>query len=150
MSSETITKNDLKAILDDVLPNVATDFIVEQGTSSKTGITWEYRKWNSGTYECWGVYSASIAVNTSSAGYGGYRSDGISVSFPITFNGMPTVTAVIGSGSQGVWVNNSQPSTTAEVFYLSSAQSQSSASRQIHIHAIGKWEQKGEDNELRN
>ena len=50
MASETITRNDLKAVLDEVLPNASVDYIVEQGTS---GI-WTYRKWNSGVAECWG------------------------------------------------------------------------------------------------
>lgn len=111
------------------------DYVVDSGTS---GI-WSFIKWNSGFYQCWGIYSASIAVNTASAGYGGYRSAQISVSFPITFTATPTVTAIAGSGSQGAWVNNSQPNTTTEYFYLSSAQSQSAATRGIHIHAFGKW-----------
>lgn len=48
--SEAITKEDLKNILNEVLPSTAVDYIVEQGTS---GI-WTYRKWNSGKVECWG------------------------------------------------------------------------------------------------
>ena len=44
MSSEAITRNDLTAILNEVLPSVAVDYIVDEGTS---GI-WTYRKWNSG------------------------------------------------------------------------------------------------------
>jgi hypothetical protein len=48
--SETITRNDLTNILNEVLPSQSVDYIVEQGTS---GI-WTYRKWNSGIAECWG------------------------------------------------------------------------------------------------
>ena len=57
MASETITRNDLQAILNEVLPSAATDYIVEQGTS---GI-WTYRKWNSGIAECWGAKAISVS-----------------------------------------------------------------------------------------
>lgn len=68
MSSETITRNDLKAVLDEVLPSTAVDYVVEQGTSGM----WTYRKWNSGIAECWGKYTrnASLAAN-SHVGIGG-------------------------------------------------------------------------------
>lgn len=48
--SEAITKEDLKNILNEVLPSTAVDYVTEQGTS---GI-WQYRKWASGRAECWG------------------------------------------------------------------------------------------------
>lgn len=35
MASETITRNDLKAVLDEVLPNTSIDYIVEQGTDGR-------------------------------------------------------------------------------------------------------------------
>ena len=60
MSSEAITRNDLTAILNEVLPSVAVDYIVEQGTS---GI-WTYRKWNSGIAECWGTNSYTVNFDT--------------------------------------------------------------------------------------
>jgi hypothetical protein len=157
MSSETITRNDLTAILNEVLPNPsdmtpqevedfvdglnisginAVDYIVEQGTE---GI-WTYRKWNSGIAECWGLYVASIAVTTSSAGYGGYRSNQIEADFPFTFAQIPSITATIASGSGGAWVNNVSGSSSSKVgFYLSSAQSNAAQSRAIGIHAIGRW-----------
>ena len=60
-TSNTITKEDLKNVLNEVLPNSAVDYIVEQGTS---GI-WTYRKWNSGIAECWGRISISgLTTNT--------------------------------------------------------------------------------------
>lgn len=61
MASEAITRTDLTAILNEVLPSVAVDYIVEQGTS---GI-WTYRKWNSGIAECW--YSAIIHPSMTTA-----------------------------------------------------------------------------------
>ena len=55
-ASNAVTKNDLKAILEELpMGQQAADFVVEQGTS---GI-WTYRKWNSGIAECWGRTSIS-------------------------------------------------------------------------------------------
>lgn len=65
MSSEAITRNDLTAILNEVLPSVAVDYVVEQGTS---GI-WTYRKWNSGIAECWGYKSVSGSFSAWGAWY---------------------------------------------------------------------------------
>lgn len=112
------------------------DYVIEQGTS---GI-WRYRKWNSGVYECFGTQTASIAVTTSSAGYGGYRSGKLSIpTFPITFATTPTVTATVGSGSQGCWVNNVQPTTTGGHYYLSSGASSAATNRNIQFQVMGRW-----------
>lgn len=127
---------DVKALLMKIADALKADYVIEQGTSN----SWTYRKWNSGAFECWRVYNASIAVNTASAGYGGYRSAQLSIpTFPITFISAPSISAVIGSGSQGAWVNNCQSSTTGGYFYLSSAQSQSASTRDIHFQVMGKW-----------
>lgn len=114
------------------------DYIVEQGTS---GI-WTYRKWKSGIAECWGTYTASIAVTNSSASYGGYRSGLITATaFPFTFASTPSITATIGRGATGAWVSNVADSNTTNVkFYLAAGASLSAASRVVHIHAIGTWE----------
>lgn len=113
-----------------------TDWVVEQGTSSG----WRYRKWNSGVYECSQQHHGSIAVNIASAGYGGYRSSELSIpTFPITFTGVPTLIATMGTGSQGTYVNNVQPTRTGGIFYLACAQSQSAYDRYIHFYAIGRW-----------
>lgn len=46
-----------------------TDYIIEQGSS---GI-WEYRKWNSGTVDLWGTYTATLShYTTVFGGYGYY------------------------------------------------------------------------------
>lgn len=112
------------------------DYVIAQGTS---GI-WRYRKWNSGVYECFGTQTASIAVTTASAGYGGYRSGKLSIpAFPITFAATPTVTATVGSGSQGAWVSNVQPTTTGGGYYLSSGASLSAANRSIQFQVMGRW-----------
>lgn len=120
---------------DEGITNFA-DYVIAQGTS---GI-WRYRKWNSGVYECFGTQTASIAVTTASTSYGGYRSGAISIpTFPITFAATPTVTATVGSGSQGCWVNNVQPTTTGGSYYLSSGASSSATNRNIQFQVMGRW-----------
>lgn len=134
----SVNGNDI-SLLGDVYinSNQLTDFVVEQGTS---GI-WTYRKWNSGAAECWGIYTASIAITTSAAGYGGYRSAQITApNFPFTFTATPAVTMTGGAGFNGCWVNNMQGTNgTRAQFYLSCGQSNAATNRSLHIQAMGKW-----------
>ena len=110
------------------------DYIVDQNSTTR----WTYRKWKSGIVECWGEYTASIAVNTSSTSYGGYRSGQLNIpAFPVTYNNAPVIFASIGSGSQGAWVNNVTPSTTGGTFYLSCGSSLSATDRTIYFYAKG-------------
>ena len=123
----------------DIYPQATkmNDFVVEQGTS---GI-WQYRKWNSGAAECWGIYTASIAITTSAAGYGGYRSAQITApNFPFTFTATPAVTMTGGAGCNGCWINNINGTNgTRAQFYMSCGSSNAAANRGIHIQAMGKW-----------
>lgn len=128
------SKTTIEQLQDDI-ETLKTDYVVEQGSS---GI-WTYRKWNSGIAECWGTYTASIAITTSSAAYGGYRSGQITVSnFPFTFVSAPTITAT-ASGTGGYWVNNIASSTTNVKFYLSGGTSMAAANRSVAFHVVGKW-----------
>lgn len=112
-----------------------TDFVVDQGTS---GI-WSYRKWNSGFAECWGTYTASIAITTAAAAYGGYRSAQITApDFPFAFASAPTITATSANGG-GHWVNNITSSIINVKFYLSIGASSAAANRSISFHVNGKW-----------
>lgn len=97
-TSNTVTKNDLKAILEELpLIQQATDFIVEQGTS---GI-WTYRKWNSGIAECWGEHTATLSPYQQVFGGYGFNT---SVNFPSgLFNAYPQVkySAAISNSTAG-------------------------------------------------
>lgn len=112
------------------------DCVIEQGTS---GI-WTWRKWASGIAECWGNYTASMAVNVSGAAYGGYRSNEISVNLPSgLFAAWPTTNVTFAS-SQGIWVNNIAPTNANKVgFYLSCGMSAAAANRTVSIQCIGRW-----------
>lgn len=129
------SKTTIEQIMSDI-DTLKTDYVVEQGTS---GI-WTYRKWNSGIAECWGTYTNSIAITTSSAAYGGYRSGQIAApNFPFTFASAPTITATSANGG-GHWVNNIASSTTNVKFYLSAGASSAAANRSIAFHVMGKWQ----------
>lgn len=65
MSSEAITQNDLTNILNEVLPVSSVDYVIAQGSN--------YRKWNSGLAECWGL--ATVGSNSACTTY-----------YPITFS----------------------------------------------------------------
>lgn len=109
------------------------DYVTEQGTS---GI-WTYRKWNSGIMECWGRYTASIAITTASASYGGYRSAQLNIpTLPVTYTNTPTVTATTGAAA-GYWVNNVTPSTTGGQFYLSCGASLAAGNKTVNFYFIG-------------
>lgn len=138
MSSEAITRNDLENILNDIFPPKSewADYVVEQGES---GI-WTYIKWNSGRMECYGTYTESVAINTSSSAYGGYRSALITATaFPIAFTSTPTIVAT-ARGAGGWWVNNlGDTNATNAKFYLSSGASVTASNRAVSIYAVGKW-----------
>lgn len=112
------------------------DWVTEQGTS---GI-WTYRKWHSGIAECWGNLTSSMAITTSSAGYGGYRSTQFTLNLPSgLFAAVPTTTATMAS-SQGIWVNNVADTSASSVkFLLSSGVSQSAANRTVCFRCSGRW-----------
>lgn len=116
MSSEAITRNDLIAILNEVLPSVAVDYVAEQGT--KDG--WKYRKWNSGRIEAWVSKSVgSIAVtNGGATTYGGYRSNEQTIAIP---SGIFTSTPnVIGNKAafQGATIYGLRANSTTQISYF--------------------------------
>jgi len=70
-----------------IINGVEIDYIVDQGTS---GI-WQYRKWNSGIAECWGVKTGTVSL-TKSAESPWYTHEGaVEVSLPTIFAENPVV-----------------------------------------------------------
>lgn len=134
-TSNTITKTDLANILNEVLPSVAVDYVVEQGTSAQTGITWTYRKWNSGLAECWGTYTFPSAT-FSSSGNVYYRliSD---IPYPTgLFNATPKVIVSVKMGNVG----GSTVDPSSSSFYVGILSAVSTArSGDIHAQCIGTW-----------
>jgi hypothetical protein len=63
----------------------AADFVIETGkvtTTSPTG-AWAYKKWNSGSYEMWGVFDVSPTLDTT---YGSLIRRSAQIQIPTPFN----------------------------------------------------------------
>jgi hypothetical protein len=126
-TSNTITKNDLKAVLEELpLIQQATDFIVEQGTS---GI-WTYRKWNSGIAECWGWQTKTA----SGAGVN------FTLSFPSNFfTAAPTATCSAGASGEADAGINYVNATASYIDTWVHRNSTGSNSVWVYAHALGRW-----------
>ena len=132
-TSETITKTDLKNILDEVLPSCAVDYVVEQGTSGD----WKYRKWNSGKAEAWVNSSATIAISTAS---GSIYFGNTSISIPSAIGFLTITHANIEYvGAEGTWTKLTSRSTSAISFSFASSISRSSSARTICGYVVGTW-----------
>lgn len=142
MSSETITRNDLMAILNEVLPTAAADYIVEQGTS---GI-WTYRKWNSGIAECWGT-RASVSVNFNTWVTSWYYGYFTGISLPFTFAEIPVVMQHCSSSGGDIYAtgasveNAGGQATTTNTggTVVFRGQSKSGVPVSVRYYVIGKW-----------
>ena len=137
-TSETITRTDLANILNEVLPNTSVDYIVEQGTDAKTGITWTYRKWNSGISECWGRYSLVVSGTTSWGSM--YYTPAQTVTFPTSlFTGVPTVSLATANNSVVGWGGSNSISSSSVDVLLYRPTSASAGTATIDIVAKGTW-----------
>lgn len=126
-------KLDLKALISKL---VNAPLVIEQGTS---GI-WTYRKWSDGTSECWGIFQATCAINTSSSAFFGYRSNAVTTSFPTSlFVATPVVNAVNADSGGAIVDNTNGTSSTTFSVWFASGTSRSSSTRPVNVYAIGKW-----------
>lgn len=115
----------------------AADYVVEEGTS---GI-WIYRKWNSGTAECFGTQSLGSKAITSAYGHGYYASAD-TINFPSNlFTNTPNIQVTSrDTAGYGTWFNViiNGTSKTAVKGYAWSTTSITTAIN-VSIHAIGRW-----------
>lgn len=116
------------------------DFVIEQG--EKDG--WMYRKWNSGTGECWKTLTHNTAVNNQ---WGSVYLSPTAIerqSYPFPFIGKP-VENVTAQGNGPVWVITSSSGNGVNGAYQSARYhlccpgSQSSIEYYISYYCIGKW-----------
>ena len=138
MSSQTITQNDLKNILNEVLTGIAANYVIEEGESN----SFAYRKWKNGTYEAWTSYTAtSLTLTSSSAGtyYGGSATTLNLPSFS-TYVGYISY-AVTSPTSSGVYIYRVYPNaagTQLSVEYRAHA-STSGGTCGTSIYVRGNW-----------
>lgn len=112
---------------------VAGDYVVASGTSGN----WTYRKWASGTYECWGRITSTIAsAGSLLSGYVCYGS----VSFPTVFISTPVVKYSIYGNTGYEFAGKANVGTGSFTWYvLSNAQYTAGNTVVINAHVIGKW-----------
>lgn len=124
---------------------IGSDYVIANGTTTVDGFTWHYRKWNGGTYECWGVSNISTAVNTA---WGGLYVSGYIYAtdkkFPITFASVPNVTASLSGSGSGAFLIASGSGTTSTtstgIYEIARGSALSSAGTfNINYQVIGKW-----------
>lgn len=136
-SSETITRNDLKAVLNEVLPSepAEADYVVEQGTS---GI-WTYRKWSSGIAECWGTQSGTTTLNTQWGST--YISRVIVINFPTLFVSDPIISVFnTKTGNSTTVIGTSVlSSSSCQVQLMRGTNSGSSVPYNLMVIAKGRW-----------
>ena len=109
------------------------DYITEKGTSNG----WRYRKWNSGWVEAWCYYSVgSVAITTSSTGYGGYRSAGITITIPSgIFPGKPGC-QVQKATAQGGWIAHATPASATQISIMyGSSMSHTITDQYVYVYA---------------
>lgn len=111
--SKAITEEDLRNILNEVLPVIADDYIVEQGTSGN----WTYRKWQSGKAEAWTLASNGSTAMTTAEGYGYYAS-AKTYTFPSIFTTIKSVVTLADlSGALGGFVSSSITKTSLTGYF---------------------------------
>lgn len=107
------------------------DYIVEEGSS---GI-WTYRKWASGTAECWGINSASVTCSVISSPW--IRGSMNNINFPSSlFNNTPLVML---TGFNAEWVSLASHTKDAiSTIYIYTVGTGTST-RSVRIYAVGTW-----------
>ena len=106
-------------------------YIVESGTD---GI-WEYRKWSDGTAECWGIKTESVTCSVISSPW--VRGAMSATNFPSNlFINSPAVSV---TGYSSYWATLGTTNSTSIAYIYIYDVAAGTATRYIHIHAIGKW-----------
>ena len=118
--------------------DAVVDYIVEQGTDTKTNITWTYRKWNSGISECWGRFSLTVTSTTSWGSI--YYTPAQTATFPTSlFTGVPTVSLSTANSTVVGWGGANSISSSSVNVLLYRPTSASAGTATIDIVAKGKW-----------
>lgn len=118
-----------------ITPNA--DYVVEQGTETVAGVSWIYRKWNSGIAECWGKNASAAGV---AAGYNNFATR-----LPnMLIQAFEPICALSGgvTGTASSWVAYQTAQWSVDHWYLDGYIGNgggSTAGAWLYIHAMGKW-----------
>lgn len=112
----------------------ADDYVTEQGTSGD----WTYRKWNSGTAECWRTISDSRSSTAFSATGSVYYRNVTGISFPTNlFTARPKVVVNADFGNVGSASATAVSSTGFTITELSAVSTARAVA--LDIYAVGSW-----------
>jgi hypothetical protein len=112
---------------------VATGAIFERGSNSNG----EYVRFADGTQICTHAVSASLAIDT--AFLGGFRSATQTWTYPAAFTGTPAVVPVARNLTAFGAVSANVPGTTSTTYAVTAVTSQSAATREVSLTAVGRW-----------
>lgn len=112
-----------------------TDYIVEQGTDG----VWKYRKWYSGTAECWRIAELSVS-SWGSWGSWSYSVQNLNIDFPTgLFIDVPIIEVTKTGGVDAVPVVASVNATRITTLYGVRPNAAASGITSFSIHATGVW-----------
>ena len=124
------------------LSTYTVDYIVDQGTWGTNG---KWIKWNSGIYECWGVFSQSLKLQDQYGNmyYQGEWTSGtweITQTFPSDFIAAPVVSFNFIRSTGLVVPSVTMTSVSSVKFHIASAQRETTAGTIYYlIKAMGRW-----------
>ena len=124
------------------------DFVIEQGTkaTSSGGLTWKYRKWNSGTIECWGAISVNKEMNSSNTTATAWNSvtfDKTLTGFPVTLKSTPRVYLSNAPGSKAQFFILGCGANTTHITNIEYARYNTTTTTafaaNIDVYVVGEW-----------
>lgn len=110
------------------LDKLGLDYVVAEGTSGN----WTYRRWKSGTYECWGTYKQQSASPTvADSDFGAF-----SMSYPVTFAQAPQLfVSARQDGNVHIYVSYVEHNTSSASWYCGGMVSV--VDLECYLYAIG-------------
>lgn len=111
---------------------IPTGALIERGSN----VNGEYTKCADGTLECWHtITDSSLTIGT--AFFGGFRSTGLSWTYPASFVSTPKTLSDTFIAS--AFSSLSTPGASAATYCYTAVTSQAAAERTIMLRAIGRW-----------
>lgn len=113
---------------------VPTGAVIETGSNSNG----EYTKWADGTMICRHRTSDSVTISTSLS-FGGYRSNGLTWTYPQEFSSSPRLTFTVANITAFGGTAYASSATEGTYYFTAINQIGSSGTRNADLTAIGKW-----------
>lgn len=116
------------------LDKLGLDYVTQQGTSGG----WRYRRWRSGTFECWGRFSwQSAAPDVQHDSDTGLRS--FQATYPVTFAEAPTcLVTARQDGNPKSYVAYVEHEPSLATWYVGGMDWGKAADMECNVYAIGR------------